>query len=91
MKALIGTSSRAALATLMLSNAYYGIPGYGRTTLVTANGREYEYALDNLESYYAVPDMPDTGYNSTRRTPFYNRSVKSGTPSELLTSMISRI
>lgn len=85
--------ARQSLAMLrIMGDFHYGMMGVGRT-LSTHQYWDAEPLLiyDSIDQWHAVPDTPDTSYAAVQKTPFYNRSVKSGTPSTLLTNLIGRL
>lgn len=94
---ILGSSNRHLHHTVNMirfaSDFHYGMMGLGRTFSSSSLGISSGYKLYDFypDSWYAQPDMPDTSYAAVQKTSFYARSVKSGTPSTLLTNLIGRI
>jgi hypothetical protein len=74
-----------------VSDFHYGMLGTSHSYRYDQFGRASTYILDDFTPWYKTPSVPDTSFAAVQKTPFYKRSIKSGSPSQLLSNLISTL
>lgn len=77
----------------LMSDFHFGMSG-------TSHSYRYDfrnpgvYYVDDISlmsTWHRAPAGPDTSFAAVQKTPFYKRSVKTGSPSTLLSNLIGKL